>query len=58
MSRQIEAILADFATSHWLKKALETALERDPVDALADAEALVNALRERLENLQGSYSDA
>lgn len=43
-----ETILADPAASYWLKQALLSALERDAVDALIDAEALAEALRERL----------
>ncbi len=39
-------ILADFSASTWLKHALRSALERDPVDALNDAETLVVALKE------------
>ena len=37
-------ILADEAASSWLKSALQTALERDPVDALNDALVLAAAL--------------
>jgi hypothetical protein len=40
-----------FATSFWLKRTLATALERDPVDALADAEALTRALREHCDSV-------
>jgi hypothetical protein len=58
MTTQCEQILSDFSASYWLKRALDSALERDLVDALNDAEALADALRERLENLQRSYSDA
>jgi hypothetical protein len=39
------SIQLDPCASFWLKHALETALRRDPCDALADAEALVEALR-------------
>ena len=46
-----EKILNDFATSRWLKFALTSALERDPVDAVADAEALVKALREHCDDV-------
>jgi hypothetical protein len=42
-----EAILNDFAASNWLKLALTSALERDPVDAANDAEVLAAVLRER-----------
>lgn len=49
---QIEAVIArtigDIGTSNWLKKALTDAMDRDPIDALADAEALVKMLDARL----------
>ena len=45
---QEEAILADPAASTWIKGALQSALERDPVDALNDALLLAAALEERL----------
>ena len=41
-------LLADGATSDWLKSALESALHRDPVDALNDALLLAGLLEERL----------
>ena len=44
-------IMDGFATSFWLKRTLASALERDPVDALADAEALARALREHCDNV-------
>ena len=40
-------ILTDLAVSKWLKSAFESALHRDPVDALHDAEVLLCALRTR-----------
>jgi hypothetical protein len=43
-----EEILTDPTTSDWLKGALRTALERDPVDALNDALVLAATLEERL----------
>lgn len=39
-------ILRSFSTSRWLKNAIETATDRDIVDALRDAETLVEVLRE------------
>lgn len=33
-----EEIRNDAATSYWLKAALDSALKRDPVDAVTDAE--------------------
>jgi hypothetical protein len=47
MALECEAILNDFAASDWLKLALVSALERDPVDAANDAEVLAAALRVR-----------
>lgn len=44
-------IMEGYATSFWLKRTLATALERDAVDALADAEALAMALREHCDNV-------
>ncbi|MCK7499514.1 MAG: hypothetical protein MZW92_60800 [Comamonadaceae bacterium] len=41
----------DFAMSFWLKHALDGALERDPVDAVNDAEILLRVLRDRLETV-------
>jgi hypothetical protein len=44
----VEEVMTDEAASDWLKTALRTALERDPVDALNDALALAAALEARL----------
>jgi hypothetical protein len=41
-------VAVDGATSDWLKSALETSLQRDPVDALNDALLLATLLDERL----------
>ena len=38
------AVLADPSASHWLKQSIETALQRDPVDALNDALVLAAVL--------------
>ena len=43
-------------TSDWLKKALESALRRDPVDAVNDAEMLFSVLNERLSALRHAYT--
>lgn len=42
---------ASFTRSRWLQHALDTALARDPVDALNDAEELVSKLRKNLEDI-------
>jgi len=39
-----EDILKDKTTSYWLKSALQTSLERDPVDALNDTLVLAAIL--------------
>lgn len=44
----VEEVMRDQAASQWLKSALRTALERDPVDALNDALLLAGLLEERL----------
>jgi len=49
----IQFVLADVYASYWLKGALRSAVERDPVDAVNDAEHLVDLLRERLNRIQG-----
>jgi hypothetical protein len=41
-------VLTDFATSKWLKDSLESALARDPVDALNDALLLASVLEAHL----------
>ncbi|RFC61822.1 hypothetical protein DYI37_19235 [Fulvimarina endophytica] len=43
----IEEILASPTCSHWLRVALQSALECDPVDAANDAEALSLILQVR-----------
>lgn len=58
MTPACEEILTDFAASYWLKLALVSALERDPVDAVADAEALANALREHLADVRRVASES
>jgi hypothetical protein len=43
-----DEILADPETSAWLKSALQSAANRDPIDALNDALVLAATLEERL----------
>ena len=43
-----EAVLNDEATSYWLKSALQSSLERDPVDALNDTLVLAGILETQL----------
>jgi hypothetical protein len=47
----IETVLKDPSASHWLKNALSSALQRDPIDAFHDAELLARLLRERADGL-------
>ncbi len=44
VSPTTQNILADEAASSWLRSALQSALKRDPVDALNDALVLAAAL--------------
>lgn len=50
---EIQKTLANKSTSVWLKQALESALERDPVDAANDAEVLTELLARRCDQLLG-----
>jgi len=43
----LKEILADPSISSWLKNAVKTAYEQDPIDALRDAHRLVKMLGER-----------
>ena len=43
-----EAVLADVTSSSWIRSALISAMERDPIDALNDALVLAAALESRL----------
>jgi hypothetical protein len=48
-----QALLQDSASSFWLKSALRTALQRDPVDALNDALILAATLDAHLRSVFG-----
>lgn len=45
------AVMSDQGASCWVKTALESALKRDPVDAVNDAEFLLAVLTRRLDNI-------
>ncbi len=47
-SPNVQSVMADRTTSEWLKLALESALQRDPADALNDTLLLAGLLEERL----------
>ena len=49
MNQKLIDLLSNPATTFWSLDAIRTSLDRDPVDALRDAEDLVEILRERCE---------
>ncbi|TNC79329.1 MAG: hypothetical protein C9356_19720 [Oleiphilus sp.] len=51
------AIQDDPSTSYWLKEQLASTKQRDPIDALNDAESLVRALKGRLIMLAEPVTD-
>ena len=48
---EIDHVLADPAASVWLRDALRSALDRDPVDAANDAEVLAQLLDQRCQEM-------
>ena len=54
---EIEAVLSDPTASHWLKGALHSAMDRDPVAALNDALVLAAVLEQRLRVTLGIESE-
>jgi len=44
----VEAVIEDPASSYWLKASVQSAIQRDPVDALNDALLLTALLDHRL----------
>jgi hypothetical protein len=48
---EMNTVMTDPAASGWVKTALESALKRDPVDAVNDAEFLLAVLTRRLDNI-------
>ena len=44
---EVQKVLADPGTSHWLRQALSSAIPRDSLDALNDVEYLSDVLRRR-----------
>lgn len=47
MLTEIESVLNDPTTSHWLRNSLDASLGRDPIDAAFDAEMLLRLLNKR-----------
>jgi hypothetical protein len=52
-----ESALNDFSASYWLKDAVRTSLERDPVDALNDAAVLYVLMNDNLKKIQAQNRD-
>jgi hypothetical protein len=44
----VETVIEDPASSYWLKASVQTAIQRDPVEALNDALLLAALLDQRL----------
>lgn len=53
LTLDVEHILTDPSASFWIKGALRSALDRDPVDAANDADVLAKALTRRCNRLLG-----
>ena len=47
IDQHIRSVLAGSSVSFWLKNALQSALDHDPVDAAHDAQLLADLLSER-----------
>ena len=56
LTHEIAAVLRDPATSYWLREAVQAANRRDPLDALRDAEMLVEMLQARFDTALASAS--
>ncbi|KKL55002.1 hypothetical protein LCGC14_2259780 [marine sediment metagenome] len=54
----IEQTLTSLCTSQWLKDALLTAIQRDPADAVHDAQHLAGLLRQRLDHIHRTTTEA
>lgn len=54
LKQRVAALLANPATSWWLREAVNGGLSRDPVDALRDAVTLVAILKEHCANVHAA----
>lgn len=45
--QEIQAVIQDPSTSYWLRDALKTAMQRDPLDVASDAEYLAMLFAKR-----------
>lgn len=52
----LDAREVDFAQSHWLKKAKAELMQRDPVDAVNDVEALLKFAEANLQRILSKHS--
>jgi hypothetical protein len=55
ISERLNLILNDPCASYWLKDALRSAVRRDIVDAVNDAETLLASLQDRFDKLSAGY---
>jgi len=51
----IDEVLADPAASLWLKRALQSSLSRDPVDAASDSNVLARMLERRCDEILSAH---
>lgn len=51
----IDEVLADPATSYWLKRALQSSLSRDPVDVARDSDVLARLLGRRCDEILSAH---
>lgn len=51
----IDEVLADPAASYWLKRALQSSLGRDPVDAARDSDVLARLLGRRCDEILSAH---
>lgn len=56
IEKLIDEVLNDPTISHWLKSALSSALNRDPLDVANDAEMLFLILSQRLGELFAEHT--
>jgi hypothetical protein len=51
----IDELLADPAASYWLKRALQSSLSREPVDAARDSDVLARLLGRRCAEILSAH---
>lgn len=55
MTNLTKQILESYGTHNYLKEAINVFLDKDPVDALNDAELLVRVLKAEFDSIKGGY---